>query len=106
MVWLSLLDIAWVCVDQNQGLQKLYKVNAADKIILTVSKSAPEVKDTEASKEKLKDQQPNRYLEKSDASIYVEVLDVLKLLHEISLFLHKTGLFFWPMLLHLIAHFL
>jgi hypothetical protein len=48
MVWLPLLDVANIGINQEKSLSKLDEMDATDKIVFTRSKAAPEIDHAEA----------------------------------------------------------
>ena len=77
MIWLLLLNIALISINQENALAELYIVNVADQPVLTVSDSAAEVGDTEAGVNELQRHNKYAYLEEQSASVQVVSLDLL-----------------------------
>lgn len=104
MVWLLLLNISLISINQENALTELYIVNVADQTILTVSYSTPEISDTEARVNELQRHYKYAYLQEQSASVQVVGLDLLQVLHKLCFFLHEACLLFASMLLELVSH--
>lgn len=100
MVRLSLFNVTQICVYQKESLSEFDVVEAANQIILTASKAATKVENAEAREQEFANQNDNCHLQEKNTSFQVESLYAFELLYEISLFFHKTSLFFGTMRLH------